>query len=144
MKNIDALSEVYSLLYNARIHNSNTFGTPEECDAIREMVYCGAYKAAAKFISRIKGGRGGGQLKRNLAIEYLQTLYMPKIVKVYLGKTDIAERSLEAFMLEHPECEQFHGDMRKCKVNCKTIYRLYVYDPATRVNTYKMVFIERS
>lgn len=144
MRNSDVLAEVYTLLYNARIHGSNTFGTQEECAHIKELVYCGAYKSAVRAIGRIKGGRGGGQVKRNRAMELLRTLYMPRIVKVQLGSIFTLDSAIEKFKAEHPECEQFCGDMRKNKVSCKTVYRLYVYDPKTKINTYKIIFIERA
>lgn len=150
MKSKDVIWELYSLLYNARIHNTNTFGTLEESAKIKELIYCGSYKSAVWLISRIKGGRGGGQAKRNRAIELLHTLYMPKIVKIHLGSIYILpdgrssiEVALEKFRAEHPNCEQFYGDMRKDKIPCKTVYRLYVYNPETRINTYKYVFVER-
>lgn len=150
MKSRDVISEVYSLLYNARIHNSNTFGTPEEAARIKELIYCGSYQSAVRLISRIKGGRGGGQVKRKQAMALLRTLYAPKIVKVHLGSIyalpdgrSSIDVALDKFRSEHTECEQFYGDMRKDKIPCKTVYRLYVYDPTTRLNTYKYVFIER-
>lgn len=150
MKNKDVILELYTLLYNSRIHNSNTFGTPEESAHIKELIYCGSYQSAVRCISRINGGRGGGQVKRNHAIELLRSLYAPRIIKVHLGSSYILpdgrssiDVALEKFRAEHPECEQFYGDMRKDKISCKTVYRLYVYDPKTKVNTYKYVFIER-
>ena len=150
MKSKDAISELYTLLYNARIHNSNTFGTPEESAQIKELIYCGSYQSAVRAISRIKGGRGGGQIKRRQAIELLRTLYAPSIIKVHLGSiytlpdgTSSIAVALDKFRAEHPNCEQFYGDMRRDKVPCKTVYRLYVYDPKTKINTYKYVFIER-
>lgn len=146
----DAVYQVYVLLYNARIHNTSTFGTPEESNEIKELIYCGAYQSAARRIKRIKGGRGGGQKKRNEAIRLLQTLYLPTVIKVHLGSkytlpngASSIDVALEKFRTEHPECEQFYGDMRKDKIPCKTVYRLYVYDPKTKVNTYKYIFIER-
>ena len=151
MKNKDVILEVYTLLYNARIHGSNTFGTPEESAHIKELIYCGSYQSAVRAISRIKGGRGGGRAKRDKAIELLRTLYAPRIVKVHLGSiyalpdgnSSIAV-ALENFKAEHPNCEQFYGDMRRDKIPCKTVYRLYVHDPETKINTYKYVFIERN
>ena len=151
MKNKDTILELYTLLYNARIHDSNTFGTPEEAAHIKELIYCGSYESALRYLSRIKGGRGGGTIKRKYAMELLRSLYAPKIVKVHLGsiytlpdgRSSINE-ALEKFRNEHPECEQFYGDMRKDKIPCKTIYRLYVYNPETKINTYKYVFIERA
>ena len=146
----DAILEVYTLLYNSKIHNTNAFGTAEERDFIRELVYCGAYERAVKMIRHIKGGRGGGQVKRNHAIKLLETLYKPTIIKVHLGSiymlpdgTISTELALDKFRAEHPECEQFYGDMRKDKVPCKNVYRLYVYNPETRTTTYSYVFIER-
>lgn len=146
----DAISELYDLFYNARIHKTSTFGTPEEAQTIKELVFCGSYESAARHIRRIKGGRGGGQNKRNEAIKLLRTLYVPNIVKVHLGSiyalpdgTSSIDVALAKFKAEHPECEQFYGDMRKDKLPCKTVYRLYVYDPTTRINTYKYIFIER-
>lgn len=146
----DAKLEVYTLFYNARVNMTNTFGTPEEAEEIKELVFCGAYESAVRRIKRIKGGRGGGQKKRNEAIALLKTLYIPTIVKVHLGSiymlpggASSIDIALEKFKAEHPECEQFYGDMRKDKIPCKTVYRLYVYDPKTRINTYKYVFIER-
>lgn len=146
----DAILEVYTLLYNSKIHNTSAFGTAEERDEIRELVYCGSYERAVKMLRHIKGGRGGGKVKRDEAIKWLETLYRPAIIKVHLGSiytlpdgrisTDIA---LEKFRDEHPECEQFYGDMRKDKIPCKKVYRLFVYDPQTQINTYKYVFIER-
>lgn len=146
----DIILEVYSLLYNARVHNSNTFGTPEEAANIKELIYCGSYQSAVRCIKNIKGGRGGGQTKREKAVALLRTLYVPTVVKVHLGsvytlpngESSIAV-ALEKFRTEHPECEQFYGDMRKDKIPCKTVYRLYVYNPTTKINTYKYVFIER-
>lgn len=146
----DAILEVYSLLYNSRIYNTDTFGTPEEAEKIKELIFCGSYESAVWRLRRIKGGRGGGQAKRNEAIELLKTLYMPTVIKVHLGSiytlpngdSSIAV-ALEKFRAEHPNCEQFYGDMRRDKIPCKTVYRLYVYDPETRINTYKYVFIER-
>lgn len=150
MKNKDTILEVYSLLYNARIHNSNTFGTPEEAARIKELIYCGSYQSAVRLISRIKGGRGGGVVKRKQAIALLRTLYAPKITKVHLGSIyalpdgrSSIDVALDKFQAEHPNCEQFYGDMRKDKIPCKTVYRLYVYNPETKINTYKYVFIER-
>lgn len=150
MKNNDTILELYSLLYNARIHNTTTFGTPEEAALIKELIYCGSYQNAVRHIGRIKGGRGGGQTKRNYAIKLLRSLYAPKIVKVHLGSIytlpngdSSIQVALNAFRDEHPECEQFYGDMRRDKIPCKTVYRLFVYDPETRINTYKYVFIER-
>ena len=150
MKNNDAVLELYTLLYNARIHGSNTFGTPEDAERIKELIYCGSYQSAARAIGRIKGGRGGGKTKRNRAVALLRTLYVPDIIKVHLGSAytlsdghssiDIA---LAKFRAEHPNCEQFYGDMRRDKILCKTVYRLYVYDPETKINTYRYVFIER-
>ena len=64
----DAIAELYTLLYNARIHGSNTFGAPEMSARIKELIYCGSYKTAARLINRIKGGRGGGAVKRRQAI----------------------------------------------------------------------------
>lgn len=150
MKNKDTILELYTLLYNSRIHGSNTFGTPEQAAEIKTLIYCGAYRHAARLIGRIKGGRGGGQTKRNQALALLHSLYMPKIIKVHLGsiyelpdgRTSI-DVALEDFRAEHPECEQFYGDMRRDKIPCKTVYRLFVYDPKTRINTYKYIFIER-
>jgi hypothetical protein len=146
----DAILEVYTLLYNSKIHNTNAFGTAEERDTIRELVYCGAYERAVKMLRHIKGGRGGGKVKRNEAIKWLETLYKPSIIKVHLGSiymlpdgTISTDLALEKFRAEHPECEQFYGDMRKDKIPCKKVYRLYVYNPETQVNTYKYVFIER-
>lgn len=146
----DTIMEVYSLLYNARIYNTNTFGTPKEAEEIKELIYCGSYESAVKAIRRIKGGRGGGQTKRNRAIELLRTLYAPNIIKIHLGSTytlpdgnSSISVALERFRAEHPNCEQFYGDMRRDKIPCKTVYRLYVYDPKTKVNTYKYIFIER-
>ena len=146
----DAILAVYTLLYNSRIHNTSAFGTDEERDTIKDLVYCGSYERAVNMIRRLKGGRGGGKAARNKAIKWLKTLYRPTIIKVHLGSiyelsdgtisTDIA---LEKFRAEHPECEQFYGDMRKDKIPCKRVYRLYVYSPETRINTYKYVFIER-
>lgn len=146
----DAILEVYSLLYNARIYNTNTFGAPKEAEEIKELIFCGAYQSAVRRIKRIKGGRGGGQTKRNEAIKLLQTLYLPTVVKVHLGSVytlpngvSSIDVALEKFRTEHPNCEQFYGDMRRDKIPCKTVYRLYVYDPKTKVNTYKYIFIER-
>ena len=146
----DVILETYDLLYNARVHKTNTFGTLVEAEYIRELIYCGAYEKAVREIRRIKGGRGGGAKKRNEAIRLLRSLYAPKIVKIHLGSsyvlpdgTSSISVALEKFRVEHPECEQFYGDMRKDKVPCKTVYRLFVYDPNTKVNTYKYVFIER-
>lgn len=146
----DPILEAYSLLYIARIHNTNTFGTPEEAQEIKEMIYCGSYEAAVRKLSRIKGGRGGGKKKREELIALLKPLYAPKIIKVHLGSIyalpdgrSSIDVALEKFRAEHLECEQFYGDMRKDKIPCKTVYRLYVYDPTTRLNTYKYVFIER-
>lgn len=146
----DAILGVYTLLYNSRIHNTKAFGTDDERDTIKDLVYCGSYERAVKMLRHIQGGRGGGKATRNEAIKLLQTLYRPTIVKVHLGSiytlpdgrisTDLA---FERFRAEHPECEQFYGDMRKDKIPCKKIYRLYVYNPETRVNTYNYVFIER-
>lgn len=146
----DPISEAYSRLYNARIHNKNTYGTVEENEGIRELIYCGAYKAAVKKLASIKGGRGYGKKKREEMIALLRPLYVPKIIKVHLGsiytlpngRSSIVE-AIEKFRSEHTECEQFYGDMRRDKIPCKTVYRLYVYDPKTRINTYKYVFIER-
>lgn len=148
--NQDIILELYTLLYHARIHHSDTFGTPEEAANIKELIYCGSYQSAVRAIGRIKGGRGGGQAKRNKAVKLLRTLYAPNIVKVHLGSIyalpdgsfsiDVA---LEKFIADHPNCEQFYGDMRRDKIPCKTVYRLYVYDPVTKINTYKYVFIER-
>jgi hypothetical protein len=146
----DAKLEAYTLLYNARIYHTNTFGTPEEAEEIRELIFCGAYESAVRRIRRIKGGRGGGQKKRNEVIALLKTLYIPAVVKVHLGSIyalpdgiSSIDVALAKFKAEHPECEQFYGDMRKDKLPCKTVYRLYVYDPTTRINTYKYIFIER-
>lgn len=145
----DTILAVYELLYNARIHDKNTFGTPEEEQNIRELIFCGSYERAVRAIGRVKGGRGGGKIKRKQAQTLLRKLYTP-IVKVHLGSaytlpdgTSSIALALERFIREHPECEQFYGDMRKDKIPCKTVYRLYVYDPTTKVNTYKYVFIER-
>lgn len=150
MKNKDTVLELYTLLYNARIHGSNTFGTPEEAAKIKELIYCGSYQSAVRAIGRIKGGRGGGQVKRSQAITLLRSLYAPRIVKVHLGSiytlpdgTSSIAVALENFRTEHPNCEQFYGDMRRDKIPCKTVYRLYVYDPETKINTYRYVFIER-
>lgn len=150
MANKDAILEVYSLLYNARVYNTDTFGTPEDSAKIKELVYCGSYRSAAKLIANIKGGRGGGQVKRNRALKLLRDLYTKNIIKVHLGSayalpdgTISTDLALEKFRAEHPNCEQFYGDMRRDKIPCKTVYRLYVYDPETRINTYKYVFIER-
>ena len=146
----DAILEVYALLYNSKIHNTNAFGTAEERDDLRELVYCGAYERAAKMLRRINGGRGGGKAKRVQAIKLLETLYKPTIIKVHLGSrymlpdgTISTDLALEKFRAEHPECEQFYGDMRKDRIPCKRIYRLYVYNPETQINTYNYVFIER-
>ena len=146
----DPICEAYQHLYNARIHNKNTFGTLDENEEIRQMIYCGSYKAAVRKLSRMKCGRGGGKKKREELIALLRTLYAPKITKVHLGSIytlpngrSSIDVALEKFRTEHPECEQFYGDMRKDKIPCKTVYRLYVYDPKTRINTYKYVFIER-
>jgi hypothetical protein len=147
----DKILELYTLLYHSRIHNSNAFGTPEEAAKIKELIYCGSYQSAARAIGRIKGGRGGGQVKRNQAVKLLRALYVPNIIKVHLGsiytlpdgRSSIAV-ALENFRAEHPNCEQFYGDMRRDKIPCKTVYRLYVYDSETRINTYRYVFIERS
>lgn len=150
MKHNDPILEVYSLLYNARIHNSNTFGTPDESARIKELIYCGSYQSAVRLIGRIKGGRGGGAVKRKQAITLLRSLYAPKIVKVHLGSIyalpdgrSSIDEALDKFRAEHRECEQFYGDMRKDKIPCKTVYRLYVYNPETKINTYKYIFIER-
>jgi hypothetical protein len=146
----DVIFEVYTLLYNARVHKSDTFGTPEEAAKIKELIYCGSYQSAVKRIKNIKGGRGGGKVKRDKAVELLRTLYVPTVVKVHLGSTytlpsgeSSISVALEKFRAEHPNCEQFYGDMRRDKIPCKTVYRLYVYDPTTKINTYKYIFIER-
>ncbi len=146
----DPISEAYNRLWTARIHNKQTYGTLEENEKIRELIYCGAYKDAVRTLKRIKGGRGYGKKKREEMIALIRPLYAPRIVKVHLGsiytlpdgRLSIAE-GIEKFRAEHPECEQFYGDMRRDKMPCKTIYRLYVYDPKTKINTYKYVFIER-
>lgn len=146
----DPICEVYGLLLNARNHNKNTYGTIEENKEIHDLVYCGAYEKAVKMLRRIKGGRGYGKIKREAMISKLKPLYTPAIVKVHLGKEytlpngySSISYELAKFQCEHPECVQFNGDMRKYRPPCKTIYRLYVYDPKTKVNTYKYVFIER-
>ena len=105
---------------------------------------------AVKMLRNIKGGRGGGYAKRNQAIGLLETLYKPTIIKVHLGSiyalpdgTISTDLALEKFRVAHPECEQFYGDMRKDRIPCKRVYRLYVYNPETHINTYNYVFIER-
>lgn len=146
----DPISEAYNRLWTARIHNKHTYGTLEENEKIRELIYCGAYKDAVRTLSRIKGGRGYGKKKREEMIALIRPLYAPRIVKVHLGsiytlpdgRSSIAE-GIAKFRAEHPECEQFYGDMRRDKTPCKTVYRLYVYNPETKINTYKYVFIER-
>lgn len=146
----DPISEAYNRLWTARIHDKQTYGTVEENEKIRELIYCGAYKDAVKMLGRIKGGRGYGKKKREEMIALIRPLYAPRIVKVHLGsiytlpdgRSSIAE-GIEKFRAEHPECEQFYGDMRRDKTPCKTVYRLYVYDPKTKINTYKYIFIER-
>lgn len=149
MSKEDAILQVYGMIHNAHIHNKNTFGTPEEQQNIRDLIFCGSYENAVRAIGRIKGGRGGGEIKRKKAKALLRTLYTP-IIKVHLGSayalpngSSSIALALEKFRREHPECEQFYGDMRKDKTPCKTVYRLYVYDPKTKINTYKYVFIER-
>lgn len=146
----DAILEVYTLLHNSKVYSTNAFGTANERDQIREFVYCGAYEKAVKMMRHINGGRGGGKATRNKAIELLESLYKPTIIKVHLGSiytlpdgTISTDLALEKFRAEHPECEQFYGDMRRDKIPCKRVYRLYVYNPETRVNTYNYVFIER-
>ena len=146
----DRINQAYDKLYNARIHNKQTYGTLAENDEIRQLIYCGSYEAAVKKLRHIKGGRGYGKKKREELIELLKPLYVPKVTKVHLGSIyalpdgrSSIDVALNKFQTEHPECEQFYGDMRKDKIPCKTVYRLYVYDPATKINTYKYIFIER-
>lgn len=146
----DPISKAYDKLYIARINNKQTYGTYDENDEIRQLIYCGAYEAAVKRLRHIKGGRGYGKKKREELIALLKPLYAPKIVKVHLGSIyalpdgrSSIDVALDKFRSEHTECEQFYGDMRKDKIPCKTVYRLYVYNPETKINTYKYVFIER-
>lgn len=146
----DPIAKAYDKLYIARIHNKQTYGTSAENDEIRQLIYCGSYEAAVKRLRHIKGGRGYGKKKRDELIALLKPLYAPKIAKVHLGSIYILpdgrssiDVALNKFQTEHPECEQFYGDMRKDKIPCKTVYRLYVYDPETKINTYKYIFIER-
>ena len=146
----DPIDQAYTRLLNARNYNKQTYGTMEENNEIKELIYCGAYQAAVRKLSRIKGGRGYGKKKRKEMIDLLRPLYAPRIVKVHLGSIytlpdgrSSIEEGIEKFRAEHPECEQFYGDMRRDKTPCKTVYRLYVYDPKTKINTYKYVFIER-
>lgn len=146
----DPISEAYTRLYNARIHQKETYGTYDQNEGIRKLIHCGSYEAAVKELRRIKGGRGYGKKKREEMIALLKPLYTPRIVKVHLGsiytlpdgRSSIAE-GIAKFQAEHPECEQFYGDMRRDKMPCKTVYRLYVYNPETKINTYKYIFIER-
>lgn len=146
----DRINQAYDKLYNARIHNKQTYGTLAENDEIRQLIYCGSYEAAVKRLRHIKGGRGYGKKKREEMIALLKPLYAPRIVKVHLGSIytlpdghSSIDVALNKFQAEHPECEQFYGDMRRDKIPCKTVYRLYVYNPETKVNTYKYIFIER-
>ena len=146
----DRINQAYDKLYNARIHNKQTYGTLVENDEIRQLIYCGSYEAAVKRLRHIKGGRGYGKKKREELIALLKPLYAPKITKVHLGSIytlpdgrSSIDVALAKFQAEHPECEQFYGDMRRDKIPCKTVYRLYVYNPETKINTYKYVFIER-
>lgn len=146
----DPINQAYDLLLNARNYHKQTYGTLEENNEIHQLIYCGAYQAAVKKLRSIKGGRGYGKKKRDDMIALLKPLYTPTIVKVYLGKDYILPNGyssisyeLAKFQASHPECKQFDGDMRKYRPPCKTVYRLYVYDPKTRINTYKYVFIER-
>lgn len=146
----DPIDKAYQLLLNARKYNKQTYGTLQENEEIRQMIYCGSYEAAVRKLSRMKCGRGGGKKKRDELIALLRSLYAPKITKVHLGSIytlpdgrSSIDVALNKFQAEHPECEQFYGDMRRDKIPCKTVYRLYVYDPETRINTYKYVFIER-
>ena len=146
----DPICEAYDLLLNARKYNKQTFGTLEENKEIHDLIYCGAYKAAIKKLKSISGGRGGGKKKREEMIAKLKTLCNPPIIKVHLGKDytlpngySSISYELAKFQAEHPELRPFNGDMRKYRPPCKAIYRLYVYDPKTKINTYKYVFIER-
>ena len=146
----DPISKAYDLLHKARKYNKQTFGTVEENNEIHMLIYCGAYKAAIKKLKKITSGRGGGKRKREELIKELKSLCNPPIIKVHLGKEytlpngySSISYELAKFQCEHPECVQFNGDMRKYRPPCKAIYRLYVYNPETKINTYKYVFIER-
>ena len=146
----DPIYQAYQRLRNARNYNKQTYGTLQENLEINDLIYCGSYKAAVRKLKHIKGGRGFGKKKRDELIALLKPLYTPKIVKVYLGKEytlpngySSISYELAKFQAEHPECRPFIDDMRKYKPPCKTIYRLYVYNPETKITTYKYVFIER-
>lgn len=147
----DPITRAYDLLLKARNYNKQTFGTLEDNEEIHTLIFCGAYREAIKKLKRIKGGRGGGKKKRDEMLTILRSLCNPPIIKVHLGKEytlpngySSISYELAKFQCEHPECVQYNGDMRKYRPPCKTIYRLYVYNPETKINTYKYVFIERT